>query len=283
MKRNWMLAMKQAVAVCGSRPRIILMVALLMGAALLVMPGAVPMAEAAACCRVTAVSGNSVSAVDTKTETTFEFTLTKPVSLRVGDAVYANFSKKDVSCDGKSICGTITSISPRVARTPVTPKTEGTTEGSGAQAGAEQGKGEPRPLEKRIPAHFEAHTTDMDGDCPYGKKSNGDCWVCTVKVVLGIPWCVVPPGGGDCPIPDPFCIPGGKLLRSAEATGASKIGNTGNTGGSTSGKINAVIRIGCPKCVDFTNCPSDVSGGVLCGFDGTHCVYASDPKECPKE
>ncbi len=110
MTRNWISAIKHAVAVCSSRPRIVLMVALLMGAALLVMPGLVPVAEAQACCRVTAVSGKSASAVETKTETTFLFTLTKPVSLHVGDAVYANFPKKEVSCDGRSICGTITSI-----------------------------------------------------------------------------------------------------------------------------------------------------------------------------
>ena len=97
MKRNGMFAMKQAVAVCGSRPRILLLVALLMGAALLGMPGVVPVAEAEACCQVTAVSGKSASAIDTKTKTTFQFTLTKPVSLRVGDAVYANFPKKEVS------------------------------------------------------------------------------------------------------------------------------------------------------------------------------------------
>jgi len=109
--------MKHPVAVCGSRPRIPLLATLLMGAALLALPGVVPVADAQACCRVTALSGKSVSAVDTKTKTTFQFSLTKPVSLRVGDAVYANFPKKEVSCDGRSICGTITSITPGAATT----------------------------------------------------------------------------------------------------------------------------------------------------------------------
>ena len=144
--------MKLAVVVCGSRPRIILMVALLMGAALLALPGAVPVAEAQACCQVTAVSGKSASAVDTKTKTTFEFTVTTPVSLRVGDAVYANFPKKEVSCDGRSICGTITSITPLAALTPVTPKIEGTTEADARTTPTIPPKAEPEVPGCRITA-----------------------------------------------------------------------------------------------------------------------------------
>jgi hypothetical protein len=160
MNGNWTFAMKHPVAVCGSRRRMLLLAALPMGAALLAMPGVVPAADAQACCQVTAVSGKSASAVDTKTKTTFQFTVTKPVSLRVGDAVYANFPKKEVSCDGRSICGTITSIAPLAALTPVTPKIEGTTEGEARTTATIPPKAEPEVPGCRITA-IDARTGEV--------------------------------------------------------------------------------------------------------------------------
>jgi hypothetical protein len=145
--------MKHVAAGCGSRSQILLMMVVLMGAALLVTPGVLPVAHAQACCQVTALSGNKASAKDTRTGASFQFTVTERVSLRVGDPVYANFSKKEVSCNGSSICGTITAISPGVAPAPVTP----TTAATGAVARAAAGTA------SRAPTVFEAGSDGTRG------------------------------------------------------------------------------------------------------------------------
>jgi hypothetical protein len=76
---------------------------------------------AGACCTVTAMDARTgtATAVETATGQTFEFHVPNPklfATLRVGTPVYANFSTKQVSLDGKTPCGVITQINPAPAR-----------------------------------------------------------------------------------------------------------------------------------------------------------------------
>ena len=107
MKRHY----SYRATLSSAKTRTGLSFALLLAVAALVAPGVVPVAQGQACCQVTAVSGNRLSARDMQNGAMFQFTLTQIVPLRVGSAIYANFSKKEVSCDGRSLCGVITSIS----------------------------------------------------------------------------------------------------------------------------------------------------------------------------
>jgi CARDB len=73
------------------------------------------------CCTVTAVDARTgtASAVETATGRTFEFhipNLKLFATVRVGTPVYANFSTKQVSLDGKTPCGEITKIDPAPPR-----------------------------------------------------------------------------------------------------------------------------------------------------------------------
>jgi hypothetical protein len=84
-------------------------------------------APAAACCGITAidVGTGDVTARVTSTGQTFTFTANSSVlnSLKVGQAVYANLTTKQVSLDGKTISGTIiaTPAATAVATPAVTP------------------------------------------------------------------------------------------------------------------------------------------------------------------
>jgi hypothetical protein len=90
-----------------------------------------PAATTGACCAVTAIdaSAGQATAKVNATGQTFVFTASPAVlsSLQVGQAVFANFTGKQVSFDGKSVGGTITSgpaaaaAAPALAAKPVTP------------------------------------------------------------------------------------------------------------------------------------------------------------------
>jgi hypothetical protein len=74
----------------------------------------------APCCGITAMNANSgvVTARVTATGVTFQFTVASPqvlATLRIGQGVYANFTAKQVSLDGRSACCQIVSSSPVAA------------------------------------------------------------------------------------------------------------------------------------------------------------------------
>ncbi len=80
-----------------------------------------PLRAATPCCGVTAIDvrTGTATAVETATGRTFEFHIPNPrlfATVRVGMPVYANFSTKQVSLDGKTPCGEITQINPAPAR-----------------------------------------------------------------------------------------------------------------------------------------------------------------------
>ncbi len=66
----------------------------------------------APCCGITTIDARSgiVTARDNASGRVFEFHAANAASLRVGAPVYANFSRKQVSLDGKSACCAITAI-----------------------------------------------------------------------------------------------------------------------------------------------------------------------------
>lgn len=71
-------------------------------------------AQVPACCTITAVDVRSATAIAKVNATgqTFEFRVADPKllsGLRVGQPIYANFAAKQVSLDGRTPCGTITS------------------------------------------------------------------------------------------------------------------------------------------------------------------------------
>ncbi len=148
MKRHCSFAITYSAMISSARSRTSRMVALLVTAALLVIPGLVSVAQGQACCQVTTVSGNRVSARDTQNGAVFQFTLTQPVPLRVGSTIYANFSKKEVSCDGRSLCGVITSISASTAAI-----------SAPAASGAPASAGAPSVIRKENPAATTAPAT----------------------------------------------------------------------------------------------------------------------------
>jgi hypothetical protein len=74
-----------------------------------------PLLAAAPCCSVTAVDARTgtVTARDTATGRAFEFQLSNArllAAVRIGTPVYANFSAKQVSLDGRTACCAITKI-----------------------------------------------------------------------------------------------------------------------------------------------------------------------------
>ncbi len=80
-----------------------------------------PLRAAPACCSVTAIDvrTGTATAVENATGRTFEFHIPNPklfATVRVGTPVYANFSTKQVSLDGKAPCGEITQINPAPPR-----------------------------------------------------------------------------------------------------------------------------------------------------------------------
>jgi hypothetical protein len=80
--------------------------------------GAAPAAASGAppplnpCCSITRIQGQTITAQETATGRTFEFSATGAVlsGLRVGQNVYANFTAKQVSVNGASPCCSITSL-----------------------------------------------------------------------------------------------------------------------------------------------------------------------------
>lgn len=91
------------------------------------VPFAPPAAAVDACCSVTAIDARSatVSAKEKASTRLFKFHVTNASllrALRVGAPVYANFSKKQVSLDGKSACCAITAVgSAPLVKRPVAP------------------------------------------------------------------------------------------------------------------------------------------------------------------
>jgi hypothetical protein len=80
-----------------------------------------PLRAAPYCCTVTAIDvrTGTATAIETATGRTFEFHVPNPrlfATVRVGTPVYANFSTKQVSLDGKTPCGEITQINPAPPR-----------------------------------------------------------------------------------------------------------------------------------------------------------------------
>src|SRR2546426_530740 len=74
-------------------------------------------AQAPACCSITSVDARAglVSAKVNATGQSFQFKPNSAAllsSLRVGEGVYANFSSRQVSLDGKTICCTIVAVGP---------------------------------------------------------------------------------------------------------------------------------------------------------------------------
>jgi hypothetical protein len=91
-----------------------------------------PLRAAPYCCTVTAIDARTgtATAVETATGRTFEFHIPNPrlfATVRVGTPVYANFSTKQVSLDGKTPCGVITKIDPAPAAAPPTVTAPGPT------------------------------------------------------------------------------------------------------------------------------------------------------------
>jgi len=86
-----------------------------------------PYAHAAPpCCSITAINQQSeiVTAKVNATGQVFEFKVTSQVSLqslRVGEAIYANFTTRQVSLDGKTPCGSIVGVGP--TKGPLAPTT----------------------------------------------------------------------------------------------------------------------------------------------------------------
>jgi len=87
-------------------------------AGLLIVLAAVPGAYAAPCCSITGIDQKTgiVTARETATGRVFTFTVTNAKmrgSLRVGQGVYANFAKMQVSLDGIVTCCAISSLQPQ--------------------------------------------------------------------------------------------------------------------------------------------------------------------------
>jgi len=103
-----------------SRPRAVLqrampMIRLLAGYALLGFVDAAPVHADTPCCAVTNIAQNGIiTAKEARGTRTFHFQLTDSAlrnRLRVGSPVYANFSNKQVSLDGKNACCTMLKVS----------------------------------------------------------------------------------------------------------------------------------------------------------------------------
>ena len=155
-------------------------VLLALGVACLGAAFAAPWARAAdACCAITAIDNGSglVTAREVSIGRTFQFRLSDPQvlgSLRVGQGVYANYVRHQVSVDGRTACGTIVKLQPLAEVT----KPRGPSAAAGALRGlansAASSGGNPAAPANSNTSNAGTATTAKSQSPPETKKSGKD-------------------------------------------------------------------------------------------------------------